>query len=60
MPETTDKMLAFVSASHVGQPSAGGGMQGAFALAFQKVYLEGDERWRPILLDIEYEATNIK
>jgi hypothetical protein len=60
MPETTDKMLAFVSASHVGQPSAGGGMQGAFALAFQKVYLEGDERWRPILLDIEYESTNIK
>jgi hypothetical protein len=60
MPETTDKMLAFVSASHVGQPSAGGGMSGAFALAFQKVYLEGDERWRPILLDIEYESTNIK
>jgi hypothetical protein len=60
MPETTDKMLAFVSAGHVGQPSAGGGMSGAFALAFQKVYLEGDERWRPILLDIEYESTNIK
>ena len=60
MPDTTDKMLAFVSASHVGQPSAGGNMSGGFALAFQKVYLEGDERWRPILLGIEYDQTNIE
>jgi hypothetical protein len=29
---------------------AGMGESGAFALAFQKVYLEGDERWKPILL----------
>lgn len=28
---------------------AGGGMSGETALAFEKVYLEGDERWKPIL-----------
>ena len=60
MPDTTDKMLVFVSAGHVGQPSAGSGMSGAYALAFQKVFLEGDERWRPILLGIDAESTNIE
>jgi dienelactone hydrolase len=28
---------------------AGGGMSGETALAFEKVYLDGDERWEPIL-----------
>jgi hypothetical protein len=28
---------------------AGMGESGAYALAFQKVFLEGDERWKPIL-----------
>jgi hypothetical protein len=25
-------------------------MSGDYALAFEKVYLEGDERWKPLLL----------
>jgi hypothetical protein len=29
---------------------AGGGMSGKYALAFQKVFLEGDERWKPFLV----------
>jgi hypothetical protein len=33
-----------------GPTSAGGGISGETALAFQKVYLEGDERWKPLLL----------
>jgi hypothetical protein len=56
MPDTTPKGLVWVSGSHRGQPSAGGGMQGAHGLAFQKVYLEGDERWKPILLSAEFDT----
>ncbi|MND03530.1 hypothetical protein D3C83_233910 [compost metagenome] len=33
-----------------GPGDAGGGASGARALAFQKVYLEGDERWKPLLI----------
>jgi hypothetical protein len=55
MPDTTPKGLVWVSSSHVGQPSAGGGMQGAHGLAFQKVYLDGDERWRPVLEMAEFD-----
>jgi hypothetical protein len=29
---------------------AGGGMSGKYALAFQKVFLEGDTRWKPLLI----------
>jgi hypothetical protein len=29
---------------------AGGGTAGKYALAFQKVYLEGDTRWKSLLL----------
>ena len=30
-------------------PSPGGGTSGEYALAFQKVFLEGDERWKSLL-----------
>lgn len=46
-----------------GPTDAGQGMSGAYALAFQKVYLEGDERWRPLLLTKPSEGsvtTNIQ
>jgi hypothetical protein len=47
-------MITFSGATHFswfGPGDAGRGESGAFALAFQKVYLEGDERWKPILLE---------
>jgi hypothetical protein len=31
------------------QPTQAGGVPAEAALAFNKVYLEGDERWKPIL-----------
>jgi dienelactone hydrolase len=53
MSGTTPKMAVTVSSGHAGQPSAGGGESGKAGLAFQKVFLEGDERWRPLLLMID-------
>jgi hypothetical protein len=51
---STAKMLVMIAnADHFAwfDPNdAGQGISGAYALAFQKVYLEGDERWRPLLL----------
>lgn len=48
------KMLVSISgATHFswfGPTSAGNGTSGETALAFQKVFLEGDERWKPLLL----------
>jgi hypothetical protein len=58
--DPTPKMAVTVSSGHAGQPSAGMGESGKAGLAFQKVYLEGDERWRPLLLMIDAENTNIK
>ncbi len=55
IPEATPKMMISISgATHFswfGPGDAGRGTSGAYALAFQKVYLEGDERWKPFLLD---------
>jgi hypothetical protein len=56
---TVPKMAITVSSGHVGQPSAGQGDSGAVGLAFQKVFLEGDERWRPILLMADADETTI-
>src|SRR5262249_1409477 len=42
---------------------AGNGESGEYALAFNKVYLEGDERWKPILMTKPHAGTvttNIK
>ncbi|MDB4987701.1 MAG: hypothetical protein JWN04_2879 [Myxococcaceae bacterium] len=63
----TPKMLMSVAgATHFswfGPTDAGMGTSGKYALAFQKVYLEGDERWKPLLLSKPSNATattNIK
>ncbi|HET8936671.1 MAG TPA: hypothetical protein VFN67_24680 [Polyangiales bacterium] len=58
--DSVPKMRVTVSSSHAGQPSAGGGNSGKYGLAFQKVFLDGDERWRPLLVAAESEETNIK
>jgi dienelactone hydrolase len=54
IPDATPKMEIVVpGATHFNwfdPADAGGGMSGQYALAFQKVYLEGDERWKPLLL----------
>jgi hypothetical protein len=54
IPSSTPKMMVTISgATHFnwfGPRDAGGGVSGETALAFQKVYLEGDERWKPLLL----------
>jgi hypothetical protein len=60
MPATTPKMIVTISSTHVGQPSAGLGMQGAWGLAFQKLFLDGDERWRAVLLSGNYDDTTIQ
>jgi hypothetical protein len=59
-PITVDKMTVTINSGHAGQPSSGSGAPGKAGLAFQKVYLEGDERWKPILLMVKPTDTNIK
>lgn len=52
--EPTPKMMIEIpNTTHFnwfGPLDAGMGTSGKYALAFQKVYLEGDERWKPLLL----------
>ena len=52
--EPTPKMMIVIpNTTHFnwfGPLDAGMGTSGKYALAFQKVYLEGDERWKPLLL----------
>lgn len=52
--EPTPKMMISIQgATHFswfGPTGAGNGVSGEYALAFQKVFLEGDERWKPLLL----------
>jgi len=54
IPASTPKMMISISGvAHLdwfGPTTAGMGTSGKYALAFQKVFLEGDERWRPLLL----------
>jgi hypothetical protein len=58
---STPKMSVTINSGHAGQPSSGGGDSGKAGLAFQKVYLEGDERWKPILLMVKAtDSNNIK
>jgi len=52
IPGSTQKMMVTIAgATHFNwfSPTDVGGNSGETALAFQKVYLEGDERWKPIL-----------
>jgi hypothetical protein len=58
--DATPKMAVTINSGHAGQPTSGGGASGKAGLAFQKVFLEGDERWRPILLMVDSTDTNIK
>jgi hypothetical protein len=58
--DSVPKMRVQVSGGHNGQPSAGGGASGEYGLAFHKVFLEGDERWRPLLVAADSEETNIE
>jgi hypothetical protein len=65
--EPTPKMMISIpGVTHFnwfGPLDAGMGTSGKYALAFQKVYLEGDERWKPLLLSKPSSGTmttNIK
>jgi hypothetical protein len=55
IPASTPKMKIVISgaehlASWFGPDQGGGGVSGGYALAFNKVYLEGDTRWKTLLL----------
>ena len=58
---STPKMLINIQGSThfswFGPTDAGGGTSGKYALAFQKVYLEGDLRWKPLLVGRPTNAT---
>lgn len=56
----TPKMRVTVASDYNGQPSAAMGASGGYALAFQKLFLEGDERWRPLLVMAKSDETTIK
>jgi hypothetical protein len=60
IPDTTPKMRVTINSSHAGQPTSGGSMSGAWGLAFHKTFLDGDERWRPLLTGGNPTATNIQ
>lgn len=67
IPEATQKMKVSINGvTHFdwfGPTAAGGGTSGKYALAFQKVFLEGDQRWKPHLLSAPTNGTataNIK
>ncbi|MET0384515.1 MAG: hypothetical protein ABW321_01085 [Polyangiales bacterium] len=53
--EPTPKMIINIAgATHFNwfdPNAAGGGTSGMYALAFQKVFLEGDQRWRKLLIE---------
>jgi hypothetical protein len=50
-PALLIEIMDATSVSWYSPAAAGGGTSGGYALAFQKVFLEGDERWKPLLLD---------
>jgi hypothetical protein len=56
----TPKMRVTVASAHNGQPSAASGQTGGYVLAFQKLFLEGDERWRPLLVAAAADETTIE
>jgi hypothetical protein len=60
LPNATPKLLVTLNAGHAGQPSTASGMQGAWGLAFQKVFLDGDTRWRSVLTSGNSDSTNIR
>jgi hypothetical protein len=68
IPATTPKMKMMITggdhlSAWFGPADGGGGISGGYALAFQKVFLEGDTRWKPLLLTKpsgSTQETNIK
>jgi hypothetical protein len=58
--EPTSKMRVTISSGHAGQPSSGSGKSGQFGLAWMKLFLEGDTRWKPLLTAAMVDATNLK
>jgi hypothetical protein len=64
IPADTPKMIFEISgASHMvwfGPTQAGRGASGEYALAFQKVFLENDERWKPLLLQPPSNTTDFR
>jgi pimeloyl-ACP methyl ester carboxylesterase len=60
LPDSTPKMLVVLpGVGHLTWLSgpAAPDIGGALALAFMKLYLEGDERWRPVLLSADGDVT---
>jgi hypothetical protein len=57
--DSVPKMIVTLNSVHYGQPDADGGKSGQYGLAFQKVFLEGDTRWRPLLVAAPSDDTNI-
>jgi hypothetical protein len=61
IPDSTPKMMITISGgSHLTgwfSPTANSGVSGGAALAFQKVFLEGDQRWKPFLLQSRGDVT---
>ncbi len=64
LPDTTSKMMMSISgATHMywfHPATAGDGASGGVTLAFLKVFLEGDERWKPLLLQPPDSATEFR
>ncbi|MDB4990472.1 MAG: hypothetical protein JWN04_5650 [Myxococcaceae bacterium] len=58
--DSVPKMRVQINSTHAGQPSSASGMSGKYGLAFTKTFLEGDQRWRPLLVGAMSEASNIK
>ena len=54
------KMRITIPTGHSGLPGAGRGDSGKYGLAFQKAFLEGDDRWRALLVAAPSDATNIE
>lgn len=59
VPTSVPKMLGYIASARAGQPASGGGAEAEYGLAFQKLFLEGDERWRSLLLSAGAQ-TNIQ
>jgi hypothetical protein len=58
--DSVPKMRVTVSSGHAGQPTAGGDDSGKYGLAWQKVFLDGDTRWRTLLVSAETDESNVK
>lgn len=62
IPESTPKAMATMLSEHLGWLTGpGNGQSGELGLAFQKVYLEGDTRWKELLIrGLQGGTTNIR